>query len=181
MSVETIRKGVIDRILEIEGGFSDRPSDSGGATNFGITERVARKHGYLGGMIALPEEFARQIYTIDYWDGVQGDRLALIGEPLVNEVVDTAVNMGVYRASEFLQRALNVLNQQEKIYPDLKIDGLIGTVTVAALVGYINFRDLSVLVKALNCLQGAFYIELAERRVKDESSLYGWIKNRVVI
>jgi len=38
-----------------------------------------------------------------------------------------------------------------------------------------------VLCRALNCLQGAYYIELAERREKDERFVYGWLKNRVVL
>ena len=33
--------------------------------------------------------------------------------------------------------------------------------------------------RALNCLQGAFYIELTERRQKDERFAYGWLLNRV--
>ena len=36
-----------------------------------------------------------------------------------------------------------------------------------------------VLVRALNSLQGAFYVELAEKRQKDEAFVYGWLLNRV--
>jgi len=35
------------------------------------------------------------------------------------------------------------------------------------------------MVLALNCLQGAFYVELAEKREKDERFVYGWLLNRV--
>jgi len=35
------------------------------------------------------------------------------------------------------------------------------------------------LYKMLNALQGAYYIELAERREKDEDFIYGWFKHRV--
>ena len=38
-----------------------------------------------------------------------------------------------------------------------------------------------VLLKALNCLQGARYIDLAQRRSANESFLYGWIANRVAL
>jgi Putative secretion activating protein len=79
----------------------------------------------------------------------------------------------------FLQRALNVLNSKGKLYPDLEVDGAIGLVTVSALRGYLTERDEDTLVKALNCLQGAYYVNLAERREKDETFVYGWFKNRV--
>jgi hypothetical protein len=36
-----------------------------------------------------------------------------------------------------------------------------------------------VLLRMLNALQGAFYIELAERREKDETFIYGWFRARV--
>jgi len=85
------------------------------------------------------------------------------------------------RAGKFLQRALNVLNNTGSLYRDLKVDGAIGSATVSALRGYLDGRDEGTLVKALNCLQGAFYITLAERREKDERFVYGWFKNRVTL
>jgi hypothetical protein len=33
----------------------------------------------------------------------------------------------------------------------------------------------------LNSLQGSSYVEIAERREKDEKWIYGWFKNRVVM
>ena len=31
----------------------------------------------------------------------------------------------------------------------------------------------------LNCLQGAYYVDLAERREKDQRFMYGWLTHRV--
>ncbi|MEN9903419.1 MAG: Bordetella virus, partial [Pseudomonadota bacterium] len=58
-------------LLGIEGGFSDDPADSGGATRYGITEAVARRHGYTGPMREMPSDLARAIYRADYWDAQQ--------------------------------------------------------------------------------------------------------------
>ena len=41
---------LIDDLIEREGGFVNHPADRGGATCFGITEAVARAHGYSGAM-----------------------------------------------------------------------------------------------------------------------------------
>ena len=174
-----LKKKIIDEIIKAEGGFVDDPNDSGGATNLGITEAVARENGYTGAMIDLPYKFAFNIYASKYWDSVCADELLSVSEDLAAEVVDTAVNMGPGRAGKFLQRCLNSLNDRAGLYMDIVVDGDIGPRTVAAVRYYALARDVSVMVKALNCLQGAFYIQLAERREKDESFVYGWLRMRV--
>ena len=47
---------LIDALIEREGGFVANPVDRGGPTRYGITEAVARAHGYAGDMAALPRE-----------------------------------------------------------------------------------------------------------------------------
>lgn len=173
------KEQVINKIIETEGGYVFDPADSGGETNFGITLTVARANGYNGPMIDMPREVAFEIYAAKYWDSVRGDDIYRLSPAVAEEVTDTGVNMGVGRAVRFLQRALNVLNQRASMYPDLTVDGKCGPATIGALATYLSRRDEQVLVKMLNCLQGAFYVELAERREKDERFVYGWFKNRV--
>ncbi|WP_286086637.1 putative peptidoglycan-binding domain-containing protein, partial [Salmonella enterica] len=36
-----------------------------------------------------------------------------------------------------------------------------------------------ILVKALNCSQGAYYLNVAEKNYNNEQFIYGWLKNRV--
>ena len=176
-----MKERIINAIIDVEGGYVNDPNDSGGETNFGITVQVARANGYTGDMRDMPREVAFDIYAAKYWDAVRADELVELSEIVADEVVDTAVNMGAGRAIKFLQRALNVLNTQGKLYPDLTVDGAIGPATINALRGYLSTRNELVLSRALNCLQGAFYIELAERREKDERFVYGWFKNRVTL
>jgi lysozyme family protein len=172
---------VIDEIIAVEGGYVDDPSDSGGETNFGITVAVARASGYNGHMVSMPRAVAFSIYSAKYWDAVKADQLLELAPSIAEEVVDSGVNMGIGRAGKLLQRSLNVLNKRGGLYNDITVDGEIGPGTLTALAAYLATRDESTLLKALNCLQGAFYIELAERREKDERFIYGWLKNRVVI
>lgn len=176
-----MKERIINEIIRVEGGYANDPADSGGETNFGIAEAVARANGYAGPMRDMPRKVAFGIYSAKYWDAVQGDRLVELSEKVAEEVVDTGVNMGTARAGKFLQRALNVLNREAKLYADLTVDGDIGPATLRALSDYLATRGDDALVKALNCLQGAFYIELAERREKDERFVYGWLKNRVTL
>jgi len=176
-----LKENIINHIIQIEGGYVNDVNDSGGETNFGITKEVARANGYNAAMLEMPKAVAFEIYADKYWDAVRSDALVALSEAVASEVVDTGVNMDPRRAILFLQRSLNALNSIGTLYDDIEVDGQIGNATISALKSYLAVRDESVLVKMLNCMQGAFYIELSERTAKDEAFIYGWFKNRVVI
>ncbi|AHY06831.1 glycoside hydrolase family 108 protein [Serratia plymuthica] len=175
---------IFNAILGKEGGYVNNPDDKGGATRWGVTERVARAHGYTGDMRTLPRETALSILTADYWTGPRFDMIATVSPVIAAEICDTGVNMGPSVPSKWLQRWLNAFNQQGKLYPDLIADGQIGTRTVIALQAFLVARGSEgegVLLKALNCSQGARYLELAEQRAANESFVYGWVKERVAL
>lgn len=173
------------KVVGVEGRYSDNPNDSGGATMYGITEAVARAYGYMGPMRDMPLGIAKEIYQLRYWNKLQLDKVASIaGARVADELFDTGVNQGTVAAGTYLQRALNALNQRGTMYADVSTDGDVGPMTIAALRAYVGRRGVqgtTVLLRALNALQGAFYIELTERRSKDEDFLYGWLLNRVTI
>ena len=100
---------------------------------------------------------------------------------LAAELFDTGVNMGPAVAATFLQRALNALNRGGSDYADVLLDGRIGAATLAALDGFLATRPggETVLVKAVEALQGERYLTLAERRPANEAFLYGWLANRL--
>ncbi|MQY27323.1 glycoside hydrolase family 108 protein [Nocardia aurantia] len=165
-----------------EGGYSNHSAGRGGATNYGITEAVAQENGYTGAMADLPLETAKDIYQRRYWNPLRLDEIAKISTSVAIELFDTAVNMGNGTAAKFLQRTLNVFNRQQADYPDTRIDGAIGPKTVSALQTFMMKRKQpgeAVLLKSLNSLQGARYIELAENREQNEAFVFGWMANRV--
>ena len=175
----TLKDEIINDIIRVEGGYVNDVNDSGGETNFGITRIVARDNGFMDDMNRMSKQDAFNIYVAKYWEVVKADDIVELSEAIAAEVVDTSVNMGPNRAGKFLQRSLNVLNNRGSLYPDLIVDGNIGPATISALTSYLNTRSSDTLVKMLNCLQGAYYVELAERREKDERFIYGWFNNRV--
>lgn len=173
---------IFDEILGKEGGYVNHPDDKGGPTKWGITEKVARAHGYQGNMRDLTRGQALEILEADYWYGPRFDQVSALSPSIAAELCDTGVNMGPNVASKFFQRWLTALNMRGKLYPDLVADGAIGPRTITALRGYLSVRGKEgelVLLKALNCSQGARYLELAEARVANEAFLYGWVKERV--
>lgn len=175
--------GLIDSLIEREGGYVNHPADKGGPTRFGITEAVARAHGYAGAMSELPRDEAAAMYRRLYWLRPRFDQVARRSARLAAELFDTGVNMGPAVATTFLQRALTALNRNAKDYADLTPDGRIGPLTLHALDAYFATRGQrggeTVLMRALEALQGERYLRLAERRPANEAFLYGWLANRI--
>lgn len=112
-----------DKLIGHEGGYVNHKDDKGGATNWGVTESVARSAGYIGDMRDLTLDKAKAIYRTSYWTPIRADQLPAI---LRYSVFDACVNSGVSQAIKWLQRSLNVVD-----------DGLIGPATLSAA----NFND----------------------------------------
>ena len=187
---------LIDALIDREGGYADHAADKGGPTCFGITQAVARAHGYAGPMCQLPRSEAVAIYRRLYWLRPRFDAIAARSARLAAELFDTGVNMGPAVAITFLQRALTALNRNAADYPDLTPDGRVGPATLSALDAFLAKRGPSpavglgggdqqttsgetVLLRALEALQGERYLRLAERRPANEAFLYGWLANRI--
>lgn len=180
MSLEEHRRKIINDVINIEGAFSDDPQDSGGATMLGITHRTASKYGYNVNTLTKPQAFT--IYERGYWHPILLDEVFNLSARIAGELFDTGVNTGTSRAVKFLQRALNALNNGGSLYPDVLQDGKMGSATLGALRSYLAKRGIngeSTLLNMLNSQQSSFYLELAEKRPKDEKFQYGWQKNRV--
>jgi lysozyme family protein len=173
---------LIDEVIGREGGYSNHAADKGGATRWGVTEAVARAHGYRGDMRCYPREEAVAVYRRLYWLRPGLDRVAEQAPKLAAELFDTGVNMGPETAAGFLQRALNALNRGASDYADIPVDRRIGDRTIEALKRFIARRGAGgerVLLKAVEALQGERYLRLAEQRPANEAFLYGWLANRL--
>jgi lysozyme family protein len=179
--MKTIDK-LLDELIAREGGYVNHPADRGGPTNWGITEQVARSYGYRGDMRLLTKAAAKDIYRQRYWQRPGFDKVAARYPRLGEELFDTGVNMGPKVAATFLQRVLNVCNRQGSDYPDITADGDIGPMTLHALDGFKRRRGAagqSALVNGCDALQGARYVEIAERNPSQQAFAYGWLSHRL--
>ncbi len=170
---------LISDIIAVEGGYVDHPNDKGGPTKYGITQATARAAGYKGDMREFPITMASDIYRNKYLVEPGFDKYLPLSGAIAAELFDTGVNMGPGRAAQFLQRAVNALSGST-----LTVDGVLGPATLAATKAYLAKRKADGegnLVKALNCLQGARYIEIVEGSPKQRDFINGWFANRVVI
>lgn len=179
---QDLARSIIDAVIDREGGYVDHPADRGGPTRYGITQGVARADGYDGPMRMLPHARAVSIYRRLYWTAPRLDAVARMAPGIAAELFDTGVNMGPAVAIGFLQRALNALNRGATDYPDLAMDGQAGPRTLAALREFLVRRGTggeTVLLRAIEALQGERYVALAEARPANEAFLYGWLANRI--
>lgn len=173
---------LIGELIEREGGYVNDPTDRGGETMYGITKAVARDFGFTCAMYDLPYQTAFLIYEQQYWTPLKLSDVSKLSETLTVQLFDFAVNSGVLSAGKALQKALNVLNKCQSLYPDLIADGITGSRTIKALNSYAAARKnngLNILVGAVRGQRISFCIDIAANDESQEKYTYGWL-HRVV-
>ena len=103
--------GLIDRLIQREGGYVYHPADRGGPTNMGITIRTLAswrdREITEEDVINLSRQEAVAIYFEEYWSEPGFEALEM--PPVLNEMVfDAAVHHGVHGATRLLQSASGV-------------------------------------------------------------------------
>lgn len=150
--------------LRMEGGdkYTNRPTDRGGPTKFGVTHKTLARWRKVDKV--EPEEVAQleqaeaeEIFRVDYWQAVRGDQLPA---GIDFHVATIAVLSGVGTAAKMLQ---TVAREGDKA---LKIDGLIGQKTIAAVRA---MRPLDVLMK----LSNAWLVYVV--KIPGEANDAGWV------
>lgn len=164
--------------LEIEGGWSNDPDDRGGKTNFGVTEKVWRDWCIIEKLPYKPIESitvadAEALYKGLYWDVCRCGQLE--SARVAMEVFEIAVNCGVARAGELLQKSVNLLHPDGTV---LKVDGVIGRYTLSAANSLIPKYEVA-LIGSLNVFQGMWYIGIQERNPSQRKFIRGWMKRCV--
>lgn len=90
-----------DRLIGVEGGYTDGAGDPGGETKWGISKRSYPDLDIR----ALTKDDAKQIYRQDFWNRIYADQLP---GSVAFQVFDFAVNSGIETAVRYLQRAVGV-------------------------------------------------------------------------
>jgi len=192
-----------EKTLANEGGYSNDPNDRGGETWKGIARKM---HPQWPGFVLIDEvrkntnkdQFVRALsvdeeldqlvqdfYKAEFWDKLMLDKIT--SQDVANEIFDTAINQGSTIAIKQFQEALNLLNNNQKIYSDINEDGKMGDATLRAHDAYMltaNFagrsqeRVVSTIIKLMNGLQAARYAEICENNPNQEVYFYGWV-NRI--
>lgn len=125
---------IVSTVINLEGGLSLDPNDSGNWTGGkqGAGELRGTKYGISAAahptldIQALTVDDAKEIYKRDYWDAVGGDELP---PALAAVVFDTAVNSGVKTALRLLSESnglLDFIGRRFQHYASLEQFGVYG-------------------------------------------------------
>lgn len=158
-------------LLKLEGGYVNHPSDPGGETNWGITDRL---DGKIDGKIDidgdgkpdttvknLKSEEAKIIYKRLFWDKLKADDIK--SQSVAEILFDFAVNSGVTLASKKIQYLVKVSQ-----------DGIIGNKTIEA----INKLDPKSLFNSIKEIRIKYYKDIILNNPKLKIFEKGWM-NRI--
>jgi lysozyme family protein len=177
---------ILASVYAVEGGYVNDARDPGGATSYGVTERVARDYGYRGDMRRFPQHCdgpasicADAVYVRSYIAAPGYMPLVDIEPAIAGELIDTAVNMGPRRPNRWFRLTMNVLGGAR--LPDSAAS--LGPADVAAYrilqakLGVIPACTAT--LDALDARQAAEYRRLAAANAKLRAFLKGWLRNRI--
>jgi Putative secretion activating protein len=153
-------------ILKWEGGFSNDPLDSGGATMKGITLNTFKAYRKSKG---LPEPSVNDLKNISdqewtailkekYWDPWKADQIN--SQPIVNLLVGWGWGSGVITAIKQLQKLIN-----------LQQDGIVGAKTLGA----INSSDSALLFDKIWIARKNFFVDICINKPSQVKFLKGWL------
>ena len=166
----------------------DNAFDSGGFTYYGIARNIwpswrgwplvdadIKHFGRPKSFSENPElaELAKDFYYVNFWRGNGLDRIAVYSPSIAIEVFDTAVN-GV--GAVLLQKTLNLMNRRGTLWPDIKVDGVVGLVTVGTFITAFKKRGERRIYRILNAYQGKRYIDLMEGNPDKYEEFLGWFE-----
>lgn len=185
-------KKAFNKTMGIEGSYANDPQDRGGETYKGIArkrhpnwhgwviiDQIKKEVGVLPSQInkkakshSILQNLVLLFYKENFWNV---NKLDEVPDKIAEELFDTGVNMGTSIASFFLQEALNLCNDNQRLYPNITMDGKIGPITLSTLKRSNQTRVL----KTLNLLQGERYLQILRNNESQEKFWGGWL-NRVI-
>lgn len=165
-------------VLQQEGGFSNDPADSGGATMHGITQKeydsYLTRHGATPHSVkTIADLQVANIYREDYAKPIRFDSL-VAGVPslpkLAIALLDWSINHGPSGAIKDVQRCVGL--------PDSEVDGQMGPMTLEAIRAWVSIHSGDELVVGFDKARRDWYAADVRANASQRRFLTGW-QNRV--
>ncbi len=154
-------------VLANEGGYVWDMADPGGPTKYGITLGTLSQWRSVpcsaNDVLNLTRDEAGRIYEFLYWKPLGLDRVTQLG--VATAMFDCGILFGLGVSALFTQKALISCG-----FTDMKADGHIGPVTVAAL----NTVEPAAFLMTFALLFKARIADIITRRPQSEKFEHGW-------
>ena len=165
MIQQQVQDDVINAIIKAEGGYTNDPTDRGGATNFGITQATLEAYSGVkqtpASVKALTLQEAKKIYTANY----AAPYVALNNPIIFKFLVNTAVQHGQGGAAKIIQTALGIA-----------VDGAMGPNTKAKLQAAEG--EAAKLLANLVAARLRYYTNIVKKNPSQIKYICGWA-NRI--
>ncbi len=187
----------LNKALSSEGILSNNVNDHGGFTYKGISrfkhptwpgwkiiDDFLRSTDYQSVPVQqlnnnpTLQNLVQEFYRTEFWNKIQGDLLP--SQLIADELLESSINLGVTAASEILQRTINLLNRNNKLYSDIAVDGVIGNQTLEALKKCLTANGEKLIYNLLNFYQAKHFIQIMERDHTQEIFI-GWFSRIDII
>jgi lysozyme family protein len=158
---------IADQTIKLEGGYANKPNDSGGATMYGISwnnnKDLLKGLGYTPETLKLmPESTAKAIYKRKYYDDPGISSLPQDLQPLV---FDFGVHSGTGTAIRQLQSIVGA-----------KPDGSLGPDTLSRINGFLKSQGSGILKDKYLKAREDYLRGLATENPANKAFLNGWLK-----
>lgn len=153
----------LNKLLRIEGGYSNHKNDRGGCTNKGVT--LSTYKAFFGSGLncddlkKITDKEVTKIYKEGYWDPCYGDKIAC--SQVAYLLVDWAVNSGVKTAVKGIQELVGA-----------RVDGIMGTQTINCINSYYDPKELFEMLKDARV---KYYHDFVKRNPSQKTFLTGWM------
>lgn len=173
-------KRLFNKLMKVEGfEFTDAEHDNGGKTKFGITEKTLRKYTdkrvdkltIADAEYVVKQEFFIPLRIVD---------VSKVSERISYELLEFAYHSGISRSVKALQNGINAFTIDNE---EIKVDGVIGNITIGALQTLKEKRAeifrKGTLLSYFNVEQGYFYNEIIRANPTQKKWLRGWYLKRI--
>lgn len=176
MDADSNFKKSIKVVFNNEGGYSNHPDDTGGATMMGITQKTLNS-AYSNGIINhnrlndLTNKDAERIYYHMYWLASHANTMSY---PLCLLYLDASVHHGITGAIRLLQKTINKILDGSV----LNVDGIMGPITTKYVkMCTSNMDNTKRFCMVFLDVRDDQFDRLVESRPSNKSFIVGW-KNR---
>lgn len=173
-----------------EGFYVNDKNDLGGETFLGISRKY---HPFWKGWTIVDKfedkaalKFEKQLigiaktfYAANFWNKLFLDA-EIIPQRIGEKIFYMSVNLGIETTVLYLQIALNVLNERQQKYINIKQDGIFGQETMSTFKIALSKVEHRLILNVLNIFHGSHLIDSMLEYEGNEKYTIGWL-NRITV